>query len=1012
MLRLVIGALRRRGAQSLAVFALAALLVAVAAAGPLFDAGAAERTTAADLADAPAGQRLLSVHRPAATGEDPAAALADFRAAAERVLPPPTGPVTLGLVQTLAATVDGFGRLVPVAYRDGACDHMRLDGACPRAPGEAAVSRGAAASLGVKAGDELRLTAQRSGGGPAVTLRVTGVYDRDDPGGQWWADPMFSPGRIVAGDETVDPVFVPIGAFTGILGAPAAVYAVEAPRALLTAGLDATGYALKAAGFDYAGPPQQLLERIAADRTATRRGVLAGWVQALVLCALALGIVGRYTAQDRRPDYALLKLRGAARARIFRLTVAQHLLPMLAALPVGAGLGWAAARLAAGAAAPATAYPAAAVTAAVAVTAGLALLVLADLPLLRAGVAELLRRAPAPGRRGAALFDLLLVLGAAAALFQLRAQAPAAVPSGLGLVAPVLLAFAAAVLLARLVTALAGRAGRAALRAGRLRVALAALQYHRRPGIDRIFAVVTVAVALLGLAGQDLLAGRDARAERTAEELGAAQVLTVRAAGQSALLSAVRSADPTGRAAMAVAVDDTAAPPILAVDAARLVAVSGGTTAALSDALNAARAALPAPPEPLPAVGGTGLVATVVNHAPAPLWLEVQLAHAGTGALVSARLGPIAPGEHDAAAPLAGCAAAPGCRLVGLTLTGPPGTGGAKPEAPPAGAELVIRGLRQSGPDATVLDGARLGDPRSWRAALSGAALVVAPRRQALTLRVPQPPPSDDEEGTTTVVKPDTHAYVVDSPLPIPAVLAGDAPRAWSSDEPSTTMFGTHGVPLRPAPAPAALPALGRTGLLVDLDAVRNAVPGATVPGTLQVWVAAGVSPAAARALVQRLAAAGVDVLGTETAAEHTARLAEQGPAFAARFRLLSAAAGLLLAAVAAGVAVGVERRVRAAEQRAMRAQGLPARTAVGAAAGGQAALLVFGALGGVLVAVLAGRLAGGPVAAFVDDWRPAAPPPALHPAALALAALLSLAILAAASAGALRTGDAKGYQR
>ncbi|WP_426504764.1 hypothetical protein ACPPVO_45065 [Dactylosporangium sp. McL0621] len=118
MLRLVFGALRRRGAQSLAVFALAALFVAVAAAGPLFDAAAAERTTAADLAGTSAADRLLSVRRPVATGSDPAAALAGFRRAAEAVLPPPGGPVALGLTQTLVARADGIGKMVPLAYRD------------------------------------------------------------------------------------------------------------------------------------------------------------------------------------------------------------------------------------------------------------------------------------------------------------------------------------------------------------------------------------------------------------------------------------------------------------------------------------------------------------------------------------------------------------------------------------------------------------------------------------------------------------------------------------------------------------------------------------------------------------------------------------------------------------------------------------------------------------------------------------------------------------------------------
>ncbi|MER7277005.1 FtsX-like permease family protein [Dactylosporangium sp. NPDC000244] len=1004
MLRLVFGALRRRGAQSLAVFALAALFVAVAAAGPLFDAAAAARTTAADLAGTTAADRLLSVRRPVASGSDPAAALADFRRAAEAVLPPPGGPVALGLTQTLIARVDGLGKMVPLAYRDNACDHMRIEGACPAAPGEAVVSRAAAKALGRPVGGEIELRTQQTGAGTPLTVRIVGLYDRADPGGGWWADPSFAPGRIAAGEETVDPVFLPIGAFTGMLAAPTAVYTVPAPQTLLEDGFDATAYALKSAGFDFTAPPDALVAQISGDRAATRRGVLAGWVQALVLCALALGIVGRYTAQDRRPDYALLQLRGATRARTVRLTVWQQLLPMLAALPAGLALGWASARLAAGAPAPVRAFAPAGIAAAVALAAGLALLVLADLPLLRTPVAELLRRAPAPGRRGAALFDLLLVAGAVAALFQVRSQEPAAVPSGLAVIAPVLLTLAAATLLARLVTALAGRAGRAVLRAGRVPAALAALQYHRRPGIDRIFALVAVAVALLGLAGGDLLAGRDARADRTAVELGAERVLTVRAASQATLLRAVRLADPGGRDAMAVALDDTTDPPVLAVDASRLAAVTRGAGALPAET---AAALAPGRAGELPPVEGTGLTLAARNDSPGPLRLTVQLANTGTGAAVSVTLGPFAPGEHEASAPLAGCGA-PGCRIVALALAGP-GDQDGKPAAPAASSALTVRSLRQNDASAPVLDADRLGDPRRWRAVLTGPGIVVAPSDGALTLRMPPPP----EEGTSQS-RPDTRAYVVDGALPIPAVLAGDAPRGWASAEPTVSPFGSPAQPLRIAARRPVLPVLGGAGLVLDLDAVQRALPGPASTGTLQVWLAAGVTPARAAAIADRLAAAGVEVVGSETAAQHRARLAEQGTAFAGRFRLLSAVAGLLLAAVAAAAAVSVERRVRAAEVRAMRVQGVPARATVTAGAGGQAALLVLGTLGGLVAAAFAGWAIDAPVAAFVDDWHLTAPPPALRPGALGLAGLAALAVLAVASGPALltRPGGRKGAGR
>ncbi|MET7402646.1 ABC transporter permease, partial [Dactylosporangium sp. NPDC005572] len=634
MLRLVFGALLRRRAQGLAVLVLTVLLCAVAAAGPLYTAAAGSRVAAADLAEAPPAQRLLSVHRAAPTGDDPAAALTAFRREVEALLtaaattdgattadPGGTTAAVLGMTQALTSDTGGFGRKVPVAYRDGACPHLRLDGDCPARPGEAALSTHAANTLGVRAGDELVLRSQP--GAPKVHLKVTAIYERQDPGGTWWADPLFGPGHIVAGEETLDPVFVPVETFAGdVLDGPTAVYTVPVPTSLIDR-LGVVNTALREAGFDTEAPGDELLDRVAADRAATRDGVLAGWVEALTLCLLALGIVGRHTAQDRRPDVALLKLRGSTRRRMLRLVLWQHLLPVAVALPAGLLLGWAVARLAAGPSATAGAaggpgqLPASAAAAGIAAVAGLVVLVLVEVPLLRTPVAELLRRSAGPARRWTgALLDVLLVALAAAALTQARSGSV----QGVGLVAPVLAALAVAGLLARLVTALAGQTGRAALRTGRLPLAMAALQYHRRPGIDRIFALVAVAVALLGLAASGYAAAGRERAERTAAELGADRVLTVRAANQRVLLSAVRAADPGGKDAMAVALDRDAVPPVLAVDTARFAAVTGH-----------ALPHLPVEADDPPAVGGTALTVRAVNDSAGPLRLVVQLVHATIG---------------------------------------------------------------------------------------------------------------------------------------------------------------------------------------------------------------------------------------------------------------------------------------------------------------------------------------------------------------------------------------------
>src|SRR5690606_41327355 len=81
---------------------------------------------------------------------------------------------------------------------------------------------------------------------------------------------------------------------------------------------------------------------------------------------------------------------------------------------------------------------------------------------------------------------------------------------------------------------------------------LGAAWVARRGGAHRVCALMTVRVGLVtaGLVGWDL----DDRAQwqRAALEAGADRVLTVEVADAARLLAAVRAADPSGTAAMAV----------------------------------------------------------------------------------------------------------------------------------------------------------------------------------------------------------------------------------------------------------------------------------------------------------------------------------------------------------------------------------------------------------------------------------------------------------------------------
>ncbi|MEV4507469.1 FtsX-like permease family protein [Dactylosporangium sp. NPDC049525] len=995
MLLLVLDALRRRVAQGLAVAVLTALLCAVAAAGPQFAAAAVARAAAADVAAAPPAQRILTVHRGIPTGRDPAAALAGFRVSVEQLLPARDGPPILGLTRPLTSITGGFQRVAPVAYRDGVCEHLRITGACPTAAAEALLSRRAADTLGLRAGDRLTLRTQAA---TEMTLRVTGTYERVDPAGDYWAEPMFGPGQIKAGEESLDPTFVSLATFADDrFEEPTAVYTAPLPtrliggagRAEVTRRLDDAKEAVNRAGFVFVPPSAALLDAVDADRVAVRDGVLVAWLQALALCWLALGIVGRHTALDRRPDIALLKLRGATQRRMFRLTAGQHLVPMLAALPVGLLLGYVGARVAAGAAVSLEVRQAGPAVA-VAFLVGLAVLLLGEVSALRTPVATLLRRVPSR-RRGwpRRTLDVVVLAVAAAALFQANAVGG----TGVGAAAPVLTALAGAVLLARLLAAGSGRVGRGAMRAGRARLALTALRFSRQPGADRIFVLTAVAVALLGLAAQGIAVGRTTRADRAAVEVGAAQVLTVQAANHTALLSAVRQADPGGRTAMAVVVEASGPLPVLAVDAGRLPAVADwrpqyGAAGALDP--SGARA------EPLPPVQGTTLTLTARNDSAGPVRLLLTLRHGGTGADLSVPIGPVPPGEHQVSAPVHGCGSPPGCRIVGLVLAGPSDVDNRPVSAPP-NASLTVRELRQQGPDAVILGSADLGDQRRWRTADTGPAMSVGARQGVLTLRIPKAAADD-----ATVA--DNRAYVVDVVSAVPVILAGPAPRAWSAGDPVLPLFGGSVVPVRVAATAAVLPVLGGAGAVIDLDAAVHAAADAGTGGVSQVWIAAGTPPEMVAALVADLAGAGVTVVGIDSVARHLDRLDQDGSALTARFQLLVAVCALLLAAVAATVAVTVQQAARAGEWRALRAQGLPARVAVGVETSGQAALVGIGVLAGLLLAGLAGRVTG-PPPVFLDDWRLLPPPDTFRPSVLGGVVLLALVVLGPTLLRARRVG-------
>jgi len=960
-----LGAVRRRSGPAVLLLVLAGLAAVVAAAAPWYGLAVATRAAAADVAAVPAAQREITVHRTGETGGDPRGALAGFAAGVRGMLALPGVEPRLGLAADMSYRDPrraGTPTSLPVAYLDGFCAGTRLTGSCPAGAGEVAISAASARRLGLSAGSALAV--RPTDAVTPVRLRVTAVYERPE-----WTDPLF----LARGDQ--DPAFTPLDTFRQIPRATLG-YDLAVPESLLRGD---NGYDLAAAvararpklaadQLELADPTGPLLAAVRADRADVRRGVLIALGQAAVLAWFAIGLAGRLTGRDRREDAGLLKLRGSTGGGMLRLALGQHLVPLLGGALAGLPAGVAAAWLLAGRLPVRAEWWPALLLAVAAVAAvllgGLLVLTAVDALAHRAPVVALLRRVPSARRDWrSAVADAALVALAAGAVYQARSGGP---DRGLGMAAPALVALAVGLLLARLLRNTADRAGGAAVRAGRLRSGLTAVQMSRQPGTDRVFALLVVAVAMLATAAGGLAAGRAARADRADVELGAARVLTVAATSRTQLQYAVHRADPGGRDAMAAVIDRTSNPPLLAVDTARLAAVAtwrpeyGPVTALPATA-----------PVAVPLITGRRLDLRVASERPGSAVLGAVLTHESTGAAVRIEFGGIRRGEQTVSAAVPACAEAPGCRLVSWQLY--PSTG---PDGQAVAGALTLRGLTQAGPAGTVLDAARLAEVSRWHTDVAGLAVRIAATGRGLSLA------AGDQPGKAA----GTGVYAVETPLPLPIVLAGRRPTTWRFDDATSASFGSAATPVRLAGTARLLPVLGGSGMLADLESVRRLDADG---GTYQVWLRAG----APGSVVDALRRDGLTVLADQTARGRAGAL---GADRTDAYTLFAVAAGLLIAAVVAAVAAAADRPALAEQLRALRTQGLSRPAARGTAVAGGAALTVAGLCGGLLAALVAGPVTGTAAPPFPDGWRIVPPPAALGPPALALAGAVALLVLGA----------------
>ncbi|GIM93764.1 FtsX-like permease family protein [Paractinoplanes toevensis] len=795
-------------------------------------------------------------------------------------------------------------------YRQDVCAHLRMiAGRCVLGESDIMIGPETAARAKLTPGSTLTLTYAFYNSDPAVAafipdgapkrFLITGIYEPGDPADAYWGrHNYFGPDT---GGRAGEPAFVTY-ASVGAMDHGAIELSLDggaAPGALTVDRLPAVREGLArvqaratalGAGIEVDTGIPALLARIDDERSAAHRIVPVLAVCLVLLACLTIFLAVGYGTEGRRPELAVVALRGARWGQRWWLATGENLVAIL----LGTGLGCVAGQLLVDAFAAwrfpglgADPGPAALRWAPFAAAAAVVTALLAERRQLGRPVAELLRRVPPAQRAASAIAaEAVVVLLAAVAVFQLFVSDGGL--DGVGTLATGLVLVAAALIAARLLLPWATVFARRQLRDGRLAAAVAAFQLSRRPGGTRLFALLTASVAVVGYATCAVDVGARGREVQAGLGTGAARVVAVGPLSRQGLLAAVRGVDPSGTFAMAaVRLPATKGqPPVLAVDTAGLdsVAAWGGHPPDL-------RALRPATGEPVILRGSrlsldmtsTGL--TVGK----PLLATVVLAPVGGPADSTVELGELRPGRHAYAFAAAACAS--GCRLKALQIGGRQGSLDLTGQITVHAMTGVSPGLFASASGWRVTVGGRL--------SAGGAGLQVAVT-------------SLNGISSGLFVQP------ADVPLPLPVAVAGDVA------QPSVPGFDGRALPVAAVARIPAVPGLGLPAVLADLDYADRAATDSMPVSSAQVWL----SSSAPADVLDRLRGRGLVVISDTGAGQVRARLDRQGPALALWFYVIVAGLAVALAAGALILAAAVDRGRRVEDLTALRGQGL-ARVAV-----------------------------------------------------------------------------------
>jgi hypothetical protein len=931
--------IRYRAGRSFIVVLLATIAVAAAVIAPSYSRAAQQSILTDLVTDLPPAQAGLTA-RARSGPDDPPQTIASTRALLQAQidqhsqlkarLAEAIGAVSL---QTLAQ-VPGDPVAANLAYRQNACRHLRIQGSCATEPDQVVLSTRSAEKLGKTIGDTVAFKP-----GPGAVPRnvdlsrvkehqydIVGLYTPTDPTEPYWGvSYYFAFGPPDAKNPAqLDAVFTGSEDDLNVWSEVPPRVLVEYPLRAAEVRLDDANALVEGIGditTQTASGPVSVTSSLSAvlteydtQESALSRSIPLVALPLVLLCWFVLFLVVAALTEERGGEIALGKLRGLQLSQVTRFGLAEPLVLVTLAAPIGFVVGLIVTEIGArlfladGVAVEVRTPVIASALAALA--GGVLAAVMAGRRTFAAGVLTLLRRIPERTSWRATAVEVAVAVLAVAAVYQIVATKDRTSP--LSYAGPPLIALLAGLIAARLVALWARVRLRSARGRGNLVTMLAVAQIARRPAAGRIIAVVTVAVALLSFAVTvwDVAAvNRLVDAETT---VGARSVYSVSAASPQVLLAGVDRADPSGAKAMAVVRSSTHYGSqagnnvqMVGVDSGRLSAVGIWPNRTPSQVANYAREleASAAPTVEVPA-GLVHLTADVITlQQGKPMGIAILLGQVD-GSPTTLPLGHLESGKHTYSADNT----CDRCRLLAIVVSKAAG------DFNESSTKLTVSSLRVGDGELPVgLDRAGY-----WRVSKTYT-------DQNLSVGV-----SDglaiSAGGRSSA---DFVVEYADTPERQPVIVAGDSP----ADDPAADTFSFQGLGTNPqdfvlATRVGSLPRGGDQGLLFDLHtAILEASRSSSLADSdrliYEVWANDKAGPEFRTALES----AGLHVVRVETLSGRLDQLGRFAPALALRLYLLAGVVAVLLALGAVLLSAFVGSQGRLYELASLRVAGVSART-------------------------------------------------------------------------------------